>query len=314
VTLSSAEDGSDSLEGVVVTEFDPNARIGKAFTELAANRLPDGHLPREKWHRDLSYIDTDGIFEDGPVLPAYLMPETFQDFASKLSAELHGAANDALGVLRWRSRTLGTRRPFSTQIVMWSLDGERWHTLPTDLYLSVVDASRLHVSEGAASELQALLDEEELEPLAHELFREAWSERSTNPRSSLLIGMAALEVGIKQYISACVPDATWFVENSPSPDVVKMLREYLPTLQPPGAGTPLQPFEDALLDVLMTAVTIRNRLAHRGADVAHARLLPTLRAIRNVLWKLDEARGHAWAAQHLFPSLDKDLPVGYRRL
>jgi hypothetical protein len=68
-----------------------------------------------------------------------------------------------------------------------------------------------------ALHLRQLLDANQLEPVPHALLREAWSQRHSNPNSSLLIGMAALEVGVKDYIAACMPAAAWLAENVPSP-------------------------------------------------------------------------------------------------
>jgi hypothetical protein len=313
VTLATREVDGEQLECVVETEFDPGGRVLKpAFEALAAGRLPPKHLPREEWGRDFHYIDADGNIREGYVVPLHIMPEAFRNFAKELSAEMNGAAADALGVIRWRSRTLGEPRPLATRGIEWSIEADEWHRLPMTTSLQIGAADRLEISEAAASEIQALLDDDELEPLAHVLFREAWSQRFANPRSSLLIGVAALEVGVKHYISACVAEARWLAENAPSPPVVRMLEEYLPKLQPPDGGTPLQPFDDKITGTLKDAVERRNKSTHLGLDVPRDRLMRILRAIRYVLWTLDEARGHDWAAQHRSPSLDKDPSVGYR--
>src|SRR5438270_11607402 len=103
--------------------------------------------------------------------------------------------------------------------------------LPTSTGMTIVDVPRIEVSGEAAQELQALLDKRVSEPLAHALLREGWSQRRENPSSALLIGMAALEIGIKEYIAECVPDAAWLAENAPTPPIVNMLTDYLPTLQ-----------------------------------------------------------------------------------
>ena len=68
------------------------------------------------------------------------------------------------------------------------------------------------------------------QPLGHELLREAFTTRSKNPRSSLLVTMTALEVGVKEYIADLVPSAEWLAFHVPTPPVVKILAEYLPTL------------------------------------------------------------------------------------
>ena len=91
-----------------------------------------------------------------------------------------------------------------------------------------------------------------------------------------------------------------------------MLEEYLPTLTAP-SGNPMPPLDPEIIKTLRVGVTLRNGLAHTGADVPTERLHRTLRAIWNVLWTLDEARGHGWAAQHRLPTLDSDPAAGYRR-
>jgi hypothetical protein len=99
----------------------------------------------------------------------------------------------------------------------------------------------------------------------------------------------------------------------PSPPIVKMIEQYLPTLEPPAGGSPMAPVDLDVIATLKIAVTKRNELAHRGVEMSGDRLVKTLRAIRNVLWTLDIARGHTWATDYL-SSLDEDLSVGYRRI
>src|SRR5438093_1519542 len=43
------------------------------------------------------------------------------------------------------------------------------------------------------------------EPLGHELFREAWNLRIQSPRSSVLVGIAAVEVGVKHFVVGLDP-------------------------------------------------------------------------------------------------------------
>lgn len=244
------------------------------------------------------------------MVPLYLMPQSFRGFADALSDEMSSAA--AGGVLRWRSRTLGLPQPFASGEMRWRFGNtDDWQMLPRDIYVSIHGASRLELSDGAAPELQDLLTRHELEPLAHELFREAWGQREDNPRSSLLLGMAAREIGVNNYIADCVPDAEWLAENVPTPPFLRMLQEYLPTLHPEG-GTPIAPPDKDTVNVLKVAVTLRNGLAHTGSDVPRERLAKTLRAVRNVLWRMDVARGHAWASDYI-TSLEEDLSEGYRR-
>jgi hypothetical protein len=76
---------------------------------------------------------------------------------------------------------------------------------------------RSQLEPGGLAAVADLVTSSQREPVAHELWREAWNLRHTNPRSSLVIGVAAAEVGLKQLIAASVPDAASLVENIPSP-------------------------------------------------------------------------------------------------
>jgi hypothetical protein len=294
---------------VVTAHLEPPKKVAAALEALAADRMPDNSRPRDEWDKDHEYINKDGAITGGHRVPLSLMPPVLQDFVRALSAEMTQAARDAVGVLRWRTRTLGPRQPFASNGMSWSFDGETWLPMPRNTMLSLHADTRLEMTDGAVAQLQALLDDGEAEPLAHELFREAWSQRENNPRSALLIGVTSLETGVKSYISHCVPDARWLAEEAPSPPVVSIMTDYLPTLQPPG-GPGVTGFDDELVKVLKVAIGLRNKLTHRGEDVSTERVQLTLRAVRNVLWTLDGARGHSWAETYVLP-LNRDPSSGF---
>jgi hypothetical protein len=296
------------------TDFEPNPRILAAFDRLAEDRLPDGHPPVEEFPSIVRHVELDGRISHGHTVSMGLMPEQFQTFAAQLHSELHEAAEAVLGVVRWRSRSLGPPQPFSGRGLQWSADDKSWDWMPSSAEARISVADRVELAPGAVAELKVLLDAGRREPLGHVLFREAWSQRYSNRRSSLLLGVTALEIGIKEYIAACVPDAEWLALESPSPPVVRMLTEYLPKLKAPEEGPGLGELDKDTLDALKAAVQVRNRLAHRGVEVESDRLLRTLRAIRNVLWSLDVALGQLWAESYLLSSLDDDPSQGYRRI
>ena len=86
------------------------------------------------------------------------------------------------------------------------------------------------IAQGELAELTAMVTSDIREPLAHQLLREAWNLRHTNPRISVVIGVAAAEVGMKQLVAMLVPHARWLVEELPSPPLVPMMRHYLAEL------------------------------------------------------------------------------------
>jgi hypothetical protein len=134
-------------------------------------------------------------------------------------------------------------------------------------------------------------------PLARQLLREAWAQKSASPRSALVLAIAAAEVGFKQCVSVLVPEAGWLVEEVQSPPLYKMLTEYLP--HPPVklglTGKTLVPPED-LLHEIKTGIKLRNQVAHQGnASVTSEKLDRILKAVSDLLWILDFYQGHKWA-------------------
>ena len=159
----------------------------------------------------------------------------------------------------------------------------------------------LRPSAVSCTEIEKFVREGVTEPLGHELYREAWHQQHENPRSALILGIAAAEVGFKYYVGALVPEAQWLVENVPSPPLGKMLRKYLPTL--PAKLTvqgkaPLLP--SAIVKDIEEGVELRNKVAHVGTvALTYERLEEILLAIKDLLWILDYYSGFQWALEHV---------------
>jgi hypothetical protein len=152
-------------------------------------------------------------------------------------------------------------------------------------------------------EIKALLTRNFEEPLGHQLFREAWNLRISNPRSALVIGVAAAEVGVKKLIGTLVPDARWLIEEIQSPPLGRLLRKYLPTLPMKirffGSTTG---FPKALIKALESGVEKRNKTVHAGEPPpVRSELETTLRAVNDLLWICDFYLGNTWAAAYISP-------------
>jgi hypothetical protein len=320
------EEGSGRLELLceVTAEFEPRPAIRDAFESLSPGQLRQGSLPSDKWPKPLAQLDPSGRIL-GPLrsVPMSYMPEGFQQFAAEIQRDSLEAASRAVGLLRWRSGELGPQRPFASQNLSWRLDNGEWQGLPGSTGVTIHPTAHLEISADAHEDLQRLISKGESEPFAYELLREAWGQRNLNPRSSLLIAVAALEVAVKQYILDRVESATWLVNNLPSPDVIKLLRFYLPDLEPPGGASPLaskmEPLPEDLWKLLRKRRDQRNDIVHKP-DV---HVTPTLRitperartavlAVRQILLRFDAANGHVWACNYLNESLGEEPSSGYR--
>lgn len=132
------------------------------------------------------------------------------------------------------------------------------------------------------------------EPLGHQLLREARGIAEHNHRSALLICYSALEVGIKQHISKCVPDAGWLAMHAPTPPLFKILRDYLPIIHNGKVDFERWVEIKPELNLVTRFVEDRNRLAHRGDDITGS-LDDYLRVTGDLLFTFDVLEGHSWA-------------------
>jgi hypothetical protein len=138
-----------------------------------------------------------------------------------------------------------------------------------------------------------LLTSEIEEPTSEELLREAWTAHEVNPRSGLLLAVAAAEVGFKELVIDLVPEVRYLTLNVQSPPLVRLLKNSLPEL-PVRQGT-ATPAPQELRKVIEKAVEARNELAHQGKfDRLNVDLDEVLDAVRSVLHQFAYYRGFTW--------------------
>jgi hypothetical protein len=218
-----------------------------------------------------------------------------QDAIRQVRLELDEAARRTVALLRWRISDDGPHQPLHVEREQWSLDREMWHETPVGVSGRSWSSVAPLICDEIRDDVQMYLDQGVEAPLALALWREAWELRGANDRSALLIGMAALEVGVKHYIAAVAPDTAWLLEELPAPPVHRLLDEYIPRLPTP-KGEPVQPLGDAVRERIRKAQDLRNKVAHAGRErVDQGTVFETLRTIRAVLVTLDVNRGFAWA-------------------
>jgi hypothetical protein len=165
-----------------------------------------------------------------------------------------------------------------------SLDGSSW------LILSAAQSTTLNIvqlfpamSEETTKEIIEQYETSGDEPLAHQLFNDAWNLRHANPRASLVVAVAAAEVGLKKVIGLIVPDAQWLLEEIPAPPIGKMLRKYIPTLKVKSQiiGKQIVP-PSKLIVKLEEAASARNKIVHVGAKAPeYKELLEMLEAVQD---------------------------------
>jgi hypothetical protein len=209
----------------------------------------------------------------------------------------------SIAILKWRyGITDGPINSFSNWSEAVSTDGTAWRGIST---LRGGKISFLHpprkIDASALYEPCRLHNEGAEPPLAWQLLIEARNQRTTHPRSALVIGVAAAEIALKQLIGELAPDARWLAENVPTPPIHKIARDYIPSLKVKARlkGKSLRP-PRKLLKRLTDAVELRNRIVHAGAAPPELEnLKEILDAMEDLVWICGLYTGHTWAWDHV---------------
>lgn len=224
-------------------------------------------------------------------------PDYFQDFIKNTSSEVTSYISKTIRYLCWRYNL-----PLQSNVVFMNElscgDIKNWSVIPTSEYYV---GDFWHEDEKTQIDCAGIVDEivnERNEPLAHELLREANSIKFTSPKSALVIGVAALETGVKTLIQNINPESSWLIENIQSPPVLAILQNYIPTLRVKYKVQGQVRFapEDKTFEQLKKCLSIRNNIVHgRKQEVDKHDLFDYLRTIKNVLYWLDFYAGNKWA-------------------
>jgi hypothetical protein len=235
-----------------------------------------------------------------------------EQFGDQIGGELWDYAERTIRLLRWRSGRSGPYIPIRHYGKLeWSLDREHWHHSPRSRPHIMVDFGPPEPQQikpfGEA--VAIMMQQQAEEPLGHELFREAWELRTGNPRSALVLGIAAAEVGFKQCIGTIFPDAEELANPNWSPPLKNLLPRYLPKLYARATinGHALSP-PNRWLEIREEGRLIRNQIAHRTrAPLPREKLREILGVIRAWLYLLDIYCGHVWALERLEEKSRKEL-------
>ena len=254
----------------------------------------EGELSQNKYGKHLRNGFTspfNGKWVDFSAVPKNEVDRVYEE-ADKFITPLRASSLRLVRLLRWRAgldfQALTVNQDYL------SLDGHSWLSLSVarsmtfDL-VQILPAMSEEVTKDIINQYETSGDE----PLAHQLFNDAWSLRYTNPRASLVVAVAAAEVGLKKVIGLIVPDARWLLEELQAPPIVKMLKKYIPTLKVKSVITGKLIVPPAkLIDKLEDASKARNKIVHVGDKAPeHKELVEMLEAIRDFLWVCDLYRG-----------------------
>jgi len=297
----------------VVCEVTIERQPGKSVVEVLEN-IAAGFYDQEckefqaGWIRKRQAGETRG----GCCLPWDVLPQAYKDFFAEISKKMNTLVINTCNTLKWVTGAWWLHSRLIGSTTEWSVDGTKWNILPSKIVIGSVSWSAgLSWSADEMDEVKKMVESGESEPLAHELLREAVGLRPEYPDVALIMAVSAAEIGIKQYIGRSQPETEWLIENMPSPDILRMLREYIPKIKPQNEflGRVVIP-ENSILSKLKKAVPNRNRLIHVGETKhTHEDLDALLSCVSDLLYLLDYYSGRDWALGHLSESSLLELGV-----
>lgn len=261
-------------------------------------------LLEKKDHPDVEHESIDRHPEDWPeqgirAVAPRAFPEYFLDWADEAHSILSQAIELVLGISRWRFSSDAPHHPQRRRVIEWTEDGNEWTQLPTSTRGDARFVRPMATEADSTATIQDMIDAGLREPIAHSLFREAYAQRFTNRRSSLVLAVAAAEVSVKSCVALLVPDAEWLLEQLPSPPIERILQDYLPTLSADSARATETRWPPGLIDAIRKAVGIRNTLVHTGKGEPSPEVLrEILTSIGELLTRCDRLAGYSWSENY----------------
>jgi hypothetical protein len=217
-------------------------------------------------------------------------------------------------MFNWTHGLDGPPDPYGRPYAFYSEDGNRSFSYSQARRITVLFEEATHSifaqnakNDDVVRKVEAGVEE----PLGRQLFREAWSQIGINPRSALVIGVAAAEVGLKRLIGTLIPAAEWLVQEVQAPPMRKILRDFLPTLPVRATwadGSPIK-LPTKVISEVVKASELRNKVVHVGAlPPSRQELAIMLRSISDLLWICDVYLGEHWAMKHVSLETKKNWP------
>ncbi|NVK58612.1 MAG: hypothetical protein HWE37_00905 [Rhodobacteraceae bacterium] len=289
----------------IVRDVEPPKRAWDTLLALKENRLLLDD-PIQEGLPQTSMISGTIVDLQGNIKPRYavnfdLLPKGAKPWFSQIKAEMSEQLANFVKTLRLVQNTAGGHRPFSHVGTYWSLDGEDWYHFPLKINTKLRQPRPIEASDAARVRIAAVVNDKVHEPISHDLMREAGELVAAAPRSALLVAFAALETGIKAQLKRMVPDASSLIDEMPSPPLLKMLQEILPsTIDVKGLSSDHFPLKRHAKEYLQKWVAQRNQLTHGTKHSVDAdKVEEFIQFAKDVLYLLDYVEGHNWALDHL---------------
>lgn len=223
--------------------------------------------------------------------------ESIKNFINENHNNWVNETKEIYELVRWRYNFDGSETNINSAKCELNIDAKTWHEIHHPgpvLQIRPITIPGYMTTKNLQSTLQRLIDKKAEEPISQKLIRESISTMAKNPKGAFVIAATALEVGVKEFILTMTNENEWLIENLPSPPIVKILSEYIPTI-----CTDFKLSEDKI-SKLKTLINRRNKLVHVGEfNLDKSQLLKSINLIYDILILFEIKKGNNWAKCYL---------------
>lgn len=238
---------------------------------------------------------------DGPDYPLSMYPKKLENYLSKEKEKATNRLKTFVSTLRWRFNIDTSINPCSLIISYCSKNKNTdWRVINnSDIRVKYGKDNAIPINHAFSEDTLELSLAEDGEPTGHELLREAKAISNVSVRASLIMGVASVEVRLKDLISARSPSSEWLIKSIPSPPITKIISNYLPELFDDYRNEILAFKKTKHFKLIDKQIVNRNITSHTGAEVSQDIIIyELLDSVEQFLWFCDFLSGFEWAKEY----------------
>ncbi|WP_077338704.1 hypothetical protein [Pseudocolwellia agarivorans] len=287
-------DSRGSFRLTYITELNvPEALISLMEAYCDGKQLKPNYKARAISIADLS-------INDGPEQPLSMYPKKLEIFLLDQIDKNSSRLKSFVSTLRWRFNIDTNINPCSRINSYCSKNkNTAWRLIKNlEVRKCYLKDIAIPINLAFSEDTLELSVAEDGEPTGHELLREAKEISSVSVRASLIMGIASVEVRLKDLISSRSPSSEWLIKSIPSPPIPKIISNYLPEL--------FDEYKDEILAFKKTNHCIlickqiekRNITSHTGELPQSIVIHELLYSVEQFLWFCDFLSGFEWAREY----------------
>jgi hypothetical protein len=308
------EPGSPSTDAILESAMDttPPRDVLTYFQSVAEGRFPEGIPESPELQQFFGPINPGDPLPPDREVSDLWMPKGVAAFVDDLHARLVDYARRVGDLFRWTTGAYhvdGSLYTAAGSLSMWSLNGSAARPiLPSTMLLTITRMAPPVVPTDAGTQVvQHFGQLGRSAPIADEIIRESWAVRQSNPRSAVVLAMAATEAGFRRLVSDLVPHAEYLVQELQTPPLTQLLKKYLPQL-PLRSSPRLAVLPKSVMRKLTKAIELRNNIVHKGAQAPDEQAVEEAVAVASDLVRLfDYYAGNQWALDFVSEGVRSDL-------